>query len=180
MLTAVFVVFYGFTMLFVAMVAIAALCAAIALPFVAIFHLVRFIVSRCRRFEERQRKPVEAHVRTTDRARLAATSALAESYAEGRLDDAELASRTDAALLARTSSELVCLFADLPRPRFGPSRRWSVAPAAPDILVGVVLLLFAGTAGRIAGAAVVALAVVASERARQGTLVALAAAAILG
>lgn len=53
-------------------------------------------------------------MRAADREREETTELLREAYAEGRLDQAELDERTDAALRARTWGELRRLTADLP------------------------------------------------------------------
>ncbi|HWE83145.1 MAG TPA: DUF1707 domain-containing protein [Gaiellaceae bacterium] len=179
MLTIIFVLAYGIALILGVVLVVAAVCGTIALPVLAILYLARWIIGEYRNLVRRRNRPLDGRLRTTDRARLAAASALAESYADGRLDEAEFGSRIDGALAAKTSSDLAILFADLPAPP-GRGERRSPAPVALDILVGVALLLFAGTPGRIAGAAVVVVALVAGRRARRGTVVALAAAAILG
>lgn len=58
-------------------------------------------------------------MRAADRDREEAVEILREAYAEGRLDQAELDERTDAALRARTWGELRRLTADIPPPAPG-------------------------------------------------------------
>lgn len=58
-------------------------------------------------------------MRAADRDREEITEILREAYAEGRLDQAELDERTDAALRARTWGELRRLTADIPPPAPG-------------------------------------------------------------
>ena len=64
-------------------------------------------------------------VRASDVEREDALQALAAHFADGRIDRSEFDERADAALAARTRSQLQALFTDLPDPRPGPG------PAAP-------------------------------------------------
>jgi hypothetical protein len=56
----------------------------------------------------------EPAIRASDRERDAATGALQDAFAEGRLDDAEFDARMRSALSARTGADLDGLLADLP------------------------------------------------------------------
>jgi hypothetical protein len=90
-------------------------------------------------------------LRVGDAERDAAVAALGEHYAAGRLTKEEYDERADLAWQARTRSQLVPLFADLPRPPAAP--RPAPAPAgrphphgrrgwsAPAVLL-VVLVAF--------------------------------------
>ena len=102
-----------------------AACVLIA-GFLAVFALPACLIAvalgwACRCFEKARGRSERRVLLATDRARAAATAALADGYAEGRLDGAELERRTEAALTARTSADLAALFSDLPAPRpFAP------------------------------------------------------------
>jgi hypothetical protein len=65
------------------------------------------------------------------------------AYADGRIDDAELADRTRQALQARTHGDLGVLLADLPRPGVvtptAPAPRRSLAGGCIDCCVGFVV-----------------------------------------
>lgn len=89
-------------------------------------------------------------LRIGDAEREQASAALAEHFAQGRLDDEEYAERLDAAWSARTRSDLAQLFWDLPAttpPRHHPppassgarGPRWRV----PLLVLAVGLLLLA-------------------------------------
>lgn len=90
-------------------------------------------------------------LRIGDAEREQASAALAEHFAQGRLDDEEYAERLDAAWSARTRSDLAQLFWDLPAttpPRHRPAPasssgargpRWRV----PLLVLAVGLLLLA-------------------------------------
>lgn len=94
-------------------------------------------------------------LRIGDAEREQASAALAEHFAQGRLDDEEYAERLDAAWSARTRSDLAQLFWDLPattppRHQAAPARnggngpRWHVpllALALGLVLLGVVARL---------------------------------------
>ncbi|MBO0804669.1 MAG: DUF1707 domain-containing protein [Nocardiopsaceae bacterium] len=109
-------------------------------------------------------------MRAADWDREAIMEILREAYAEGRLDQAELDERTDAALRARTLGELRRLTADIPPPAPGADR--SSAAVRPGELplvrrvVSLSALMLAGVfACVVIGAAarnimVVALAVI--------------------
>ena len=74
----------------------------------------------------------EEPLRASDAERENAVHALGAHYADGRLDRSELDERVDAALAARTRSQLDALFADLP----GPSPSAAVArPGAEEAAV---------------------------------------------
>jgi GntR family transcriptional regulator len=67
------------------------------------------------------------HLRVSDAEREAATDRLAEHFAAGRLDLAELYDRVGRAMSAKTRADLNGLFADLPE---------AGAPAVPELLHG--------------------------------------------
>ena len=91
--------------------------------------------------------------RIGDVEREVAVSALADHFAAGRLDHAELDVRLESAYRATTGDELAGLFADLPAPApFRPSRRalrrgdrrtgprgWPAVPVLPVLLVLAVV-----------------------------------------
>jgi hypothetical protein len=94
--------------------------------------------------------------RISDGDREAATQALGEHYATGRLDKAEYDERVDRAWAARTNLELSPLFADLPAPRGSvvapelvvsgrrhgwPSRRRGPFGPWPLLMVALVFLV---------------------------------------
>lgn len=116
-------------------------------------------------------------LRTTDRAREAASAALARSYAEGRLTTAELELRTGQALAAATAAELAVLFADLPESAAGVARP---RLASIEALAGLALVVLAPDPARLIGAALVALAVLSGRRARAVAIPVLVAAVLLG
>ena len=80
-----------------------------------------------------------ADLRASDAERHEVGDALARHFAEGRLDQAEFATRLDRALGAVTRGQLDTLFADLP-PLDGPGR----APRRrrPRLVAGVLLVTF--------------------------------------
>lgn len=87
-------------------------------------------------------------MRAADRDREEITEILREAYAEGRLDQAELDERTDAALRARTWGELRRLTADIPPSVPGadlPSAEVK-RPGSPLVRRGVSLSTLALTA----------------------------------
>lgn len=85
------------------------------------------------------------HLRVGDSERDAATAALSEHYAAGRLTKEEFDERSDAAWSARTRHDLDVLFVDLPgRPAAAPVRRPQRARApwrAVLLPVAVVLVV---------------------------------------
>jgi len=102
-------------------------------------------------------------VRASDVERENALKALATRFADGRLDRSEFDERADAALAARTQSQLRALFTDLPGPPPVPAAslnadevpasaapraagRRVAAPGFPLLLLVPVLLVFAVTA----------------------------------
>jgi hypothetical protein len=66
-----------------------------------------------REFPQDPRRPENAALRASDHERGIVQQALAEAYADGRLDREELDQRTDAAQSARTLGELPALLTDL-------------------------------------------------------------------
>jgi hypothetical protein len=101
--------------------------------------------------------PGQPELRIGDEEREAAVAALGEHYAAGRLTKEEYDERAERAFAARTRSQLLPLFADLPRPvgapgaagrpdAAGPRRGrpgwWAGAWMAPvlAIVVGLVIL----------------------------------------
>lgn len=102
-------------------------------------------------------------VRASDAERENALRALAAHFADGRLDRSEFDERADAALAARTQSQLRALFTDLPGPppvpaaaietdaaparaALRPAGRRVAAPGFPLLLLVPVLLVLAVTA----------------------------------
>ena len=88
----------------------------------------------------------DQHLRVSDADRQAVTDRLAEHFADGRLDQAEIDDRVGQAMNAKTRADLSGLFSDLPE---------TGAPAVPDhphphplrrrrhpVLVFVLLVLF--------------------------------------
>lgn len=69
--------------------------------------------------------------RVGERERATACDALAEHFAAGRLDPAELDERLARAVAARTQADLRALFADLGPRRPAPGAEREVAPAEP-------------------------------------------------
>lgn len=89
-------------------------------------------------------------IRIGDAERDAATKALGEHFATGRLTKEEYDERSDVALRARTGSELRALFVDLPsapgrpaaargRPRTAWPPPWSAVPLVPLLVTLAVL-----------------------------------------
>ena len=75
--------------------------------------------------------PGQPELRIGDEEREAAVAALGEHYAAGRLTKEEYDERAERAFAARTRSQLVPLFADLPRPAGTPgANRAPERPAA--------------------------------------------------
>jgi hypothetical protein len=137
------------------------LLATVAAPVYVALGAVRVARDLSRRLAPR--RVVPASLLTTDRARGRAVAALADGYAEGRLDLAELDRRASAAYGARTAGELAALFADLPAP--APQREGRLL--AFQVIVGVALLLFFSLPARIVGALLV-LGTLFSGRGRAG------------
>ncbi len=71
-----------------------------------------------------------AHIRLSDRERDTAISALADAYAEGRLDVEEFEARMGAASRARVVADLGPLFEDLPQSRGRIEARQGPLPSA--------------------------------------------------
>jgi len=71
----------------------------------------------------------DQHLRVSDAERRAVADRLAEHFAEGRLDQAELDERVDRAMSAKTRADLNGLFDDLPETN---SRPETGAPAVPE------------------------------------------------
>jgi len=90
-------------------------------------------------------------LRIGDVERDSAIGALGDHFAAGRIDQDEFGSRTDAALAAKTRSDLVRLFSDLPQPApFRPQdgkrrdrRHPAYLPYVPLILVILVIVSIA-------------------------------------
>jgi hypothetical protein len=90
-------------------------------------------------------------LRIGDAERDSAIGALGDHFAAGRIDQDEFGSRTDAALVAKTRSDLVRLFSDLPQPApFRPQdakrrerRRSAYLPYVPLLLVILVIVSIA-------------------------------------
>ena len=89
-----------------------------------------------------------AEHRIGDREREAATAALNDHYASGRLDTDEHAERLDAIWSAKTDQDLALVFWDLPRVvapappvRVERRRRLWGAPALPVLLLVVLLVI---------------------------------------
>jgi len=101
--------------------------------------------------------PGQPELRIGDEEREAAVAALGEHYAAGRLTKEEYDERAERAWAARTASQLMPLFADLPRPQSaaraaqpGPSRPmprtghpgwWAGAWMGPLLLVVIGLVV---------------------------------------
>lgn len=94
-----------------------------------------------------------AQVRIGDAERESAVNALGEHYAAGRLTKDEFDERAGLAWSARTSGEIVPLFADLPRLVPPPERRPQRTPSSWRLHVGLwwlfVLLLGLALAGQV-------------------------------
>ncbi len=93
-----------------------------------------------------------ATVRVGDAERDSAAAALAEHFAAGRLQPAELDARLEAAYAARTVADLGQLFLDLPAPGFpqpvrvtaAPVRSgWAGRPHPPVPMIVLILLVVA-------------------------------------
>ena len=118
----------------------------------------------------------DQHVRVSDAERQAVTDRLAEHFADGRLDQAEVDDRVGRAMSAKTRGDLAGLFADLPdtgAPAVPGHRRyrrrhpvlvlvlfvlfimatahallWATLPWLWVVFLGVILLFATGTLGR--------------------------------
>jgi hypothetical protein len=100
--------------------------------------------------------PDSPGLRASDAEREHVAEALRRHHLDGRIDTEELTERLDRCYAARTTAELRPLLADLPaddrewRGSRGASRRIPAWPAPPLLVVAVVALLVAATAGAIA------------------------------
>ncbi len=88
------------------------------------------------------------NLRLGDAERKAALRDLRRQHARGRIDDAELDERSDAARTARTHGDLGPVFADL-RPLRSPRRRvyrarWLPFPLFPLLFIGLIVLAVTG------------------------------------
>lgn len=88
--------------------------------------VVGLVVSVGRETHRAARQRQMRSIRLTNADREACLDALAEQYAVGRIDDAELDRRVDLAHRAVVHGDLDPVFAGLPRPEFDPPK-----PAAP-------------------------------------------------
>jgi hypothetical protein len=92
-------------------------------------------------------------IRVSDAERDQAVAELSEHFQSGRLTQEEFEDRSGRALQARTESDLVGLFSDLPHnvvpaprppvPAMGPRMR---VPLLPVIILGIVVAIIAGNA----------------------------------
>jgi hypothetical protein len=98
--------------------------------------------------------PDSPGLRASDAEREHVAEALRRHHLDGRIDTEELNERLDRCYAARTTAELRPLLADLPADerewRRAPRRPYAVWPAPPLLVVAVVALLVAATAGAIA------------------------------
>jgi hypothetical protein len=97
--------------------------------------------------------PDSPDLRASDAEREQVAEALRRHHLDGRIDTEELTERLDRCYAARTTAELRPLLADLPageRERPGAPRPLAAWPASPLLVVAVVALLAAATAGAIA------------------------------
>jgi hypothetical protein len=97
--------------------------------------------------------PDSPGLRASDAEREHVAEALRRHHVDGRIDTEELNERLDRCYAARTTAELRPLLADLPadeRERPRAPRPFAAWPAPPLLVVAVVALLAAATAGAVA------------------------------
>jgi hypothetical protein len=73
----------------------------------------------------------DQHIRVSDAERNSVAELLGQHYAEGRLDQAELDERVNAAMAAKTRGDLAGMFDDLPDPESAGSPAGPSGPGGP-------------------------------------------------
>jgi hypothetical protein len=117
--------------------------------------LIASSIDIIKRMTSRPSPPDSPGLRASDAEREHVAEALRRHHLDGRIDTEELTERLDRCYAARTTAELRPLLADLPadereQPDSRPSRHVTPWPAPPLLVVAVVALLVAATAGAIA------------------------------